>query len=79
MMIKVSFPYTERGIIRMMYSLIGGDEVWKVVKRHKPHPDLRKGQVLDSVSFPMMMREGENSKKMHTIQKYQATNKNSKG
>jgi hypothetical protein len=49
------------------------------VKRKNSHPDLRKGQVLESVSFPMMMREGKNSKKMHTIQKYQATNKNSKG
>jgi hypothetical protein len=27
----------------------------------------------------MMMSEGENSKNMHTIQKDQATNKNSKG
>jgi hypothetical protein len=49
------------------------------VKRHKPPPDPRKGQVLDLVRFPMMMREGKNSKKMHTIQKYQAINKNSKG
>jgi hypothetical protein len=49
------------------------------VKRQKPHPDMRKGQVIDSIRFPKMMREGENSKNMHTIQKYQETNKNSKG
>jgi hypothetical protein len=51
----------------------------KGVKRHKPLPDMRKGHVLDLVSFLVMMREGGNSKKMHTIQKDQATNKNPKG
>jgi hypothetical protein len=37
---------------------------------------MRKGQVIDSLTFPIMMREGENSNKMHIIQKDQATNKN---
>jgi hypothetical protein len=48
------------------------------VKKQKIFPDLRKGQVFDSVNFPMMMREGERSKKKHQNKKYQVTNKTQK-
>jgi hypothetical protein len=50
-----------------------------VARKTKFFSDLRKVQVLDSVNFPMMMREGDKTQKKHPTQQYEVTIRTSNG